>query len=283
MRALCKACPGLKSFIRPNPKGDATIDFNDPRAVLFLNKALLAHYYRIKSWDLPEGYLCPPIPGRADYIHHLADFFAKNYSKKNPPGTKLKVLDIGTGANCIYPIIGTQAYDWDFVATDIDPVAIESARSIVQANPCLKNRVHLILQQDKLDFFESVVTDRFDITLCNPPFYASMAEAQANNRRKRESIHKNKKTMSPNKFNFGGQETELCCKGGELAFIKRMAKQSVLFADKISLFTCLVSNSDHIKVIKKRLVRLGAKKIETIEMSQGQKISRFIAWSFNHC
>jgi len=280
IEALCKTYPKLKPFIRPNPKGDFTIDFSDDKAVLCLNKSLLAHHYGIINWDIPGGYLCPPIPGRADYIHHLADLLSKSYGDKIPTGPKVKVLDIGTGANCIYPIIGTQAYGWNFVATDIDPVAIESARSIIQSNACLKNKVHLILQQDRLVFFEGIVDDRFDISLCNPPFYASMAEAQSSNRRKREGISKGGKIASNNEFNFGGQQTELCCKGGELAFIKRMAKQSALFADKVSWFTSLVSKSEHIKVLKKKLAHLGAKKIEVVQMSQGQKSSRFIAWSF---
>ena len=73
MEALCKACPELRSYLKSNPKDETTIDFSDSKAVLYLNKALLAHYYQTPNWQIPEGYLCPPIPGRADYIHHIAD------------------------------------------------------------------------------------------------------------------------------------------------------------------------------------------------------------------
>ena len=41
-----------------------------------LNRAILMHHYGVKSWDIPAGYLCPPIPGRADYIHSVADLLA---------------------------------------------------------------------------------------------------------------------------------------------------------------------------------------------------------------
>jgi len=74
--ALCQAHPELQGFITLNPVGEQTIDFANPLAVKALNKALLAHFYAVKHWDIPDGFLCPPVPGRADYIHHLADLLA---------------------------------------------------------------------------------------------------------------------------------------------------------------------------------------------------------------
>jgi len=100
-----------------------------------LNQALLAQTYQIKHWMIPVGYLCPPIPGRADYIHYVADLLAG--AGKVPTGKQVGVLDIGTGANCIYPIIGSQSYGWKFLATDIDPVSVKTACLFVESNPCL--------------------------------------------------------------------------------------------------------------------------------------------------
>ena len=74
--ALCQAHPDLQGYITLNPLGEQTIDFANPQAVKALNKALLAHFYAVKHWDIPDGFLCPPVPGRADYIHHLADLLA---------------------------------------------------------------------------------------------------------------------------------------------------------------------------------------------------------------
>ena len=133
--ALCACCPELQVHLQPNPAGDQTINFSDASAVLSLNQALLAHYYQVKHWQIPSGYLCPPIPGRADYIHYLADLLARGNHGEVPLGKGVRVLDVGTGANCIYPIIGSQSYGWKFVGTDIDPVSIKTARAIVGANP----------------------------------------------------------------------------------------------------------------------------------------------------
>jgi 23S rRNA (adenine1618-N6)-methyltransferase len=277
--ALIERYPLLERYLQSNPKGDQTINFSNDKAVLFLNKALLAHYYNIKSWKIPTGYMCPPIPGRADYIHYLADLLTRN-RKKIPMGPQIKVLDIGTGSNCIYPIIGSQSYGWHFVATDIDPTSIESANAIVQANPCLTNHVTVVQQTERQAILKGIINSKFDLTLCNPPFHASMSEAKAVNKRKLKNLSKDKKSVSHAKRNFGGKQVELCCRGGEIAFLKKMARESVEFAEQVCWFTSLVSKGDNIRPLKRLLEQLGAKQIEVVPMSQGQKISRFIAWSF---
>src|SRR5688572_21763289 len=101
---LIRTSPELAVFVRPNPYGDESIDFADPAAVTALNRALLKHFYGISYWQIPPGYLCPPIPGRADYIHHVADLLATSHHGSIPHGASVAVLDIGVGANCIYPI-----------------------------------------------------------------------------------------------------------------------------------------------------------------------------------
>ena len=101
-----------------------------------LNRALLANYYGVKFWDIPEGYLCPPIPGRADYIHYIADLLAQttHVNADNTPlaGKEIHALDIGTGASAIYPIVGNsgESYGWRFTASDIDPISVNTAASI---------------------------------------------------------------------------------------------------------------------------------------------------------
>jgi len=310
LHALSKTCPELKAYLRPNPKGDNTIDFSDEMAVLCLNKALLAHYYQVENWQIPAGYLCPPIPGRADYIHYLADLLAdcrqydpndmpaKDKSGNVPTGKQVKVLDIGTGANCIYPIIGSQSYGWQFVATDIDPVSVKAATVIVQSNTCLTKLIRLQHQIDSQAILKGMITDkdRFDLTLCNPPFHASMAEAQASSQRKWQNLSKGRsgkkrdkaaykgREVAVNKgevkLNFGGQQAELWCTGGEVSFLKRMAKESMDFAEQVCWFSSLVSKEDNVRPIKKLLSQLGAHQIKVVKMSQGQKISRLIAWSF---
>jgi 23S rRNA (adenine1618-N6)-methyltransferase len=98
-----------------------------------LNKALLAHFYGVAHWDIPEGFLCPPVPGRADYLHHLADLLAEDRDGVIPQ--QATVLDIGTGANLIYPLIGAHEYHWRFTGSEIGAEAFASAQAIINANP----------------------------------------------------------------------------------------------------------------------------------------------------
>ncbi len=282
LEALCISCPALRPYLKSNPKGETTIDFSDSKAVLHLNKALLAHYYDIANWQIPEGYLCPPIPGRADYIHYIADLLTSAKHPEAPTGRNIQVLDIGTGANCIYPIIGSQSYGWKFVATDIDPVAVKVAEVIVQSNPGLRKLIKLRLQADPDAIFKGIIkpSDRFELTMCNPPFHASLAEAKAANRRKRNNLNQGKAARGDKPLNFGGQNAELWCAGGEIGFLTRMAKESVDYSRQVYYFTSLVSKRENVSPIKKLLSRLGAQKIDVINMSQGQKVSRLLVWSF---
>jgi len=282
LKALCKIVPELKEFLRLNPKGEETIDFSNSDAVLYLNKALLKHYYQVEKWNIPTGYLCPPIPGRADYIHYLADLLIRSNQDQPLDNKKVNVLDIGTGANCIYPIIGSQSYGWQFVATDIDPVSIENANTIVSDNVCLSKKIKLKLQKNKKAIFNGIILnkDRYDLTLCNPPFHSSIKEAQESNQRKLRNLGNEESKSAQSRRNFGGKNSELCCDGGEIEFLKQMVKESVNYSSQVCWFTSLVSKNENIRPLKKLLVKLGAEQIEVIKMSQGQKISRLIAWSF---
>jgi len=276
---LCKALPALAEFVFTNQYGNLSIDFSNAKGVLALNQALLKQFYNVDFWHLPEGYLCPPIPGRADYIHGLADLLAQD--GEIPTGKQTKVLDIGMGANCIYPIIGSQSYGWSFVGSDIDPVALKMASLIVKSNKNLNPFIKLRLQKESSSIFKGVInsTDKFALTMCNPPFHASMEKAQAGSARKVSNLNKGKPTQKVT-LNFAGQENELCCAGGEIAFLKQMASESVDFASQVTWFSSLVSKSENVAPIKKLLAQLGAKQVEVVKMAQGQKISRFIAWKF---
>lgn len=275
---LCLKTPELNQHLKSNPKGDQTIDFSNAKSVLCLNKALLAQFYGIQFWDLPEAYLCPPIPGRADYIHYLADLIESD--KLNKANKKVHIVDVGTGANLIYPIIGSQEYAWNFVASDIDDNAINSAKLIAEANPNLKRKIKVIHQTNKQSFFEGLITgnDYFEATMCNPPFHGSAEEAQAGSDRKWRNLKGKNHKNTP--LNFGGKNNELWCEGGERAFVRAMIKESVKFKTQVGWFTTLISKEDNLKPLQQVLSKLGAEKINIIPISQGQKVSRILAWSF---
>lgn len=269
----------LGSYIVLNKYSDQSIDFANADAVKALNTALLKEHYNIDYWQIPDGYLCPPIPGRADYIHYIADLLGNNNYGKIPRGASIKCLDIGVGANCIYPIIGNNLYSWSFTGTEIDPAAIKSANKIITSNN-LSGDIEIRQQSDLKDIFYRVIRkeERFDVTICNPPFHASLAEAQSANLRKVKNLTQNKDAQ--NKLNFGGQSNELWYEGGELKFIKQMIRQSEKFSRSCFWFTTLVSKQSNLKSIYKSLEHLNATNIETILMGQGNKKSRIVAWTF---
>ena len=277
---LIKSLPDLAVFVKKNPFGDLSIDFSDPTAVKTLNRALLKHFYGIATWDIPANYLCPPIPGRADYIHYMADLLAESNGGNVPKGKSVNGLDIGVGANCIYPIIGHQEYGWNFVGSDVDPGAIKAAKAIVSANPQLANAISCRQQNNKQHIFKGLIKpgETFDFSMCNPPFHASAAEAEAGTQRKLKNLgkHKGKETV----LNFGGQNAELWYEGGEVAFIRRMIEESTAVADQCLWFSSLVSKSANLPFIYSALQRAAVTETKTIEMAQGQKISRFVAWTF---
>ncbi len=278
---LCQATPGLKPFVTKNPRGEDTIDFSDAKAVLALNKALLAHHYGVHHWSIPDGFLCPPIPGRADYIHYAADLLASDNNGKVPVGKKVRVLDVGTGANLVYPIIGSQTYGWQFSGSEINPESYRAAAANITQNPNLVSKIKLVEQTDASSIFKGVIqpNDRFSFTMCNPPFHKSAADAAAGSQRKNRNLNKGK-AVQESTLNFGGQRSELWCEGGELAFIGNMIEQSKLFRNNVCWFTCLVSKQDHLSVVKRMLKKCKPTDVRIIDMAQGQKVSRFVAWTF---
>ncbi|MCJ8163794.1 23S rRNA (adenine(1618)-N(6))-methyltransferase RlmF [Pontibacter sp. E15-1] len=277
---LIKSCPALGPFVTVNAYNDASVNFFDPQAVKTLNKALLAHFYGVKHWDIPAGYLCPPIPGRADYIHHVADLLGSANKGMIPEGRGITCLDVGVGASCVYPIIGNREYGWSFIGADIDPVSIASSQRIIDANPTLKSSVKLRLQQNPKDIFRGMLQpgERIDLTVCNPPFHASLAEAQAGSLRKLGNLQQ-KKTAKP-VLNFGGQKAELWCAGGESRFVNDMIYQSKQFAASCLWFSTLISKQTNLKGAYNALTKAGAADVRTIPMAHGNKISRIVAWTF---
>jgi 23S rRNA (adenine1618-N6)-methyltransferase len=303
---LIKKLPALKKYVFKNKYQNLTIDFADAQAVKTLNFALLKNFYHIEQWDIPSGYLCPPIPGRVDYIHYLADLLTET----SPLAlANVSVLDIGSGASCIYPILGSQAYQWSFTASDIDPISVQVAQQNIESNKTLSSNIQCRLQPNAKHYFKNIIQadEYYELTLCNPPFHSSLEEATQGSKRKWKNLGKevsDKSTaknttrstdksadISPRQpmsvkssehinLNFGGQKAELWCQGGELTFIKFMIKESKLYQKQVLWFTCLVSKKDNLSALELALKKAKASQVKIVNMAQGQKVSRFIAWTF---
>lgn len=264
-KGLQQVFPPLSSFVIPNPRGKLTIDFALPKAVLALNKALLHKEYGISGWTLPAGYLCPAIPSRADYIHHLNDLL--------PEKKVIRGLDVGTGANAIYVLLGHVMNGWEMVGCDSNAASV----AIAQQNTCSYNGIEIRHQTNKSNLYKGIISagEYFDFTMCNPPFYASRDEAVKTKQAKQR--HLNIPTNAQR--NFAGQANELWCNGGEALFIKRLIKESVQFSNQVGWFTTLVSRKQNLKNIIKQLDKIKAT-YQVIAMEQGKKKSRLVAWKY---
>lgn len=297
-KQLTKSCRELEMFLVINQYGDLSLDFADPKAVKMLNKALLNHFYGISNWEIPGNYLCPPIPGRADYLHHIADLLSTSNGGEIPRGESIRILDIGVGANCIYPLIGHCEYGWHFVGADVDSTALSFAKKIVESNEKLSDAIEFRLQTNPSHIFKGLLQgkDLFDISMCNPPFHTSLAEAREGSLRKWKNLGRGAAQVNDRSrgkegvpilnrdrapiLNFGGQPAELWYPGGEGAFVCRMIEESVMFPLKVLWFSTLISKAATLPSIYSALKKVGATESKTIEMAQGQKKSRIVVWTF---
>jgi 23S rRNA (adenine1618-N6)-methyltransferase len=222
MEKLAKIHPKLQPFLRaghPASKAKSaqsshnrrpaniTIDFSDPLAVRALNAALLSADYGVSQWDdiVPASSLCPPVPGRADYIHTIADVLWQSATSSSdddatvisptiPKGPSIRGLDVGTGATLIYPLIGTQTYGWSFIASDVDAISIQSASQIAAANGLLDDgRIDIRTQENTRHTLRGILSkdEKIDFVMCNPPFYESAEAYQKENDRKVRNLAAN--------------------------------------------------------------------------------------------
>ena len=291
MQALAQALPELAPFIIHNKYDRLTINFSDTKAVKLLNKALLKLEYGLHDWDIPDGYLCPPIPGRVDYLYYLQDYLAQHhyFSVEQKAPKVVSALDIGTGANLIYPLLANRVFNWNMVASDIDDGALMSAQENINKNTALDMAINLRKQNSSKHIFKGVIQkdDFFHVTICNPPFHESQQAALEGSVRKNKNLNRNKQKRASNvkaisqsdQLNFSGQSNELWCEGGEKRFIKNMISESKMFSTQVGCFTCLVSKKETLAPIIQALKKASAQ-FDVIEMSQGNKVSRFIAWHF---
>ncbi|MFJ4195566.1 23S rRNA (adenine(1618)-N(6))-methyltransferase RlmF [Pseudomonas sp. NPDC089534] len=279
--ALIKSTPELAKFVIINPYGKESIDFASPDAVRVFNRALLKAFYGIAHWDIPADFLCPPVPGRADYVHFLADLLAEGNDGTIPRGASVKVLDVGVGANCIYPLIGHSDYRWHFTGSDINATALGAARAIIQANGLAK-AIQVRPQANPKHILTGLLAadERFELTMCNPPFHASIEEATRGSSRKWRALGKADPKRKLPVLNFGGQAAELWCEGGEARFVTQLVSESAQVAQQVLWFSTLVSKASNLPAMQAALNKAGALQSRVVEMGQGQKQSRFVAWTF---
>jgi len=274
---LVQLQPALAAYLKTTPDGRETLNFAEPAAVTLLNTALLQWQFGLVHYHVPPGYLCPAVPGRLDYLLYLQDLLTASFQGKKVPAAAVQLLDIGCGANLIYSILAAKALRWQAIGSDIDATALQNAATLIEQNG-LQRQLSLRQQANPQAIFHGVIQkgDYLDLTLCNPPFHDSPDAAAAGSARKQRNLGLD--SAAP--LNFAGQANELWCVGGEPAFLRRMLAESKDFAHQVYWFSTLVSKQQHLAKLQQQLQQLEATQVQVIEMSQGNKQSRILAWSF---
>ena len=136
------------------------------------------------------------------------------------------------------------------------------------------------MQKNSKDVFHGIISkeDKIELIICNPPFHASIEDAQKGTRRKIKNLS-GKKVKTP-ELNFAGISNELICEGGEYQFIQNMIRESKKFSKNCYWFSTLVSKQSNLKGIYKLLENIEANQIKRIPMGTGNKSSRIVAWTF---
>lgn len=297
---LASLYPSFQPFVQYSHTGYPTIDWTDFNATRELTRVLLHHDHSL-NWWIPDGQLCPTVPNRSNYIHWLQDLLLSNIIPNTiSSGSKVRGFDIGTGANCIYPLLGASLLGWSFVGSDVTDVAIECAESNVNSNPHISELIEIRRVQsnsttscDKIDLCDTEVEplpilpldlnlrenknyhgppilvgvvkddEKFDFCMCNPPFFESLEEGGLNP-----------------KTSCGGTSEEMVCPGGEKAFITRIIEDSTQLKQHFRWFTSMIGRKSNLKYLRSKLWEVGVTVVKTTEFVQGRTSRWGLAWSF---
>ncbi|KAJ3477454.1 hypothetical protein NLG97_g8835 [Lecanicillium saksenae] len=246
------------------------LDFKDPKAVMQLSKALLKHDFSL-SLELPDNRLCPPIPNRHNYILWLKDLL--DSTTYNASGGKLVGIDIGTGASCIYPMLGCIQRPWSFIAADIDDESLSWARKNIENNH-LQNRIQLVKSEPNgpiIPIQTAVNEEDLAFVMTNPPFYRSTEEMDE--RAAEKSL--------PPLTACTGAPVEMVTEGGEVAFVGRILDQSLELRGRIQWYTAMFGFLSSVTALVQRLRDNDIGNYAVTEFVQGKKTKRWaVAWSF---
>ncbi|KAI6776817.1 hypothetical protein HG530_000762 [Fusarium avenaceum] len=243
--------------------------FNDPECVMQLTKTLLKLDFGLQL-ELPDDRLCPPVTNRHNYLLWLKGLLdSTSYEKQ---GRQIVGLDIGTGASCIYPLLGCTERDWKFIATDIDSKSLEYARKNVSLNK-LEHRIHVMERKpsDTVIPLDDLGIDNIAFTMSNPPFYKSEAELVASAKQK----------SRPPFTACTGAKVEMVTVGGEVAFVDRVLKESLVLRERAQWYTSMFGFLTSLIEFVDKLREHNIDNYAVTEFVQGNKTRRWaIAWSF---
>lgn len=261
-RELLVADSNLKRFMNIDEFGTVSTDFSTREATLALTRATLKLYFSL-TFTLPAGHLIPVIPGRVQYLR-----WATSLLPKCTENETISVLDIGCGPSAIYDLLGARLYPkWKFLGTDTDAQAVALARGLVISNG-LKSRVKIKRTNPTASLLDTTIWEGSDapqLTVCNPPFFES-TEAEL------EEVE----TVEP-----AGTESQMGTKGGEVEFLKRMARDSVSVAHT-GVFTSLIGLGADVEKVKEYLTsdEVRARNVVSVRLNAGKTNRWAVGWRF---
>ncbi|XP_021602334.1 RNA N6-adenosine-methyltransferase mettl16 isoform X2 [Manihot esculenta] len=306
---LASLYPSFKPFVFYSPDGRPRIDWTDFNSTRELTRVLLLHDHGL-NWWIPDGQLCPTVPNRLNYIHWIEDLLSDTISKNNKNGDIVRGFDIGTGANCIYPLLGASLLGWSFVGSDVTDVALEWAERNVKNNPHISelvevrkvtdcqetlsiedpNNAESVNGKNRTDMNGSLV-DSGSFTLPvdayknyhGPPILVGVVRDNEKfdfcmcNPPFFETMEE--AGLNP-KTSCGGTPMEMVCPGGEKAFISTIIEDSVVLKESFRWFTSMVGRKANLKFLISKLRDVGVTVVKTTEFVQGQTCRWGLAWSF---
>ena len=265
---LIKEFPELKKYIlkqNEDNEEEFQFDWSNNELSLLMDKSILNYYFNIKYYDIPKGFLIPPIPSRINYINLINSIITKlinDMDIKNIIG-----IDIGTGANIIYPILGYSIYKWKFICTEINKEAYNNAKLILQKNN-LENNINIIKQNNKDNIFISILNreNKYIFSMCNPPYYNYENEIKLEDKKR------------DNEYNFD----EIYYKNGEYGFFQRYFEESICYKNNVFLYTILIGKKINAENIYDKLSSYNdiIKIYNMQKILTGNNVRYIIYWSF---
>ncbi|KAF7239169.1 RNA N6-adenosine-methyltransferase METTL16 [Varanus komodoensis] len=268
---LASKYPEFKKHVQINLSGRVSVNFKDPEAVRALTCTLLKEDFGLQI-DIPLERLIPTVPLRLNYIHWVEDLIAQQDAATK--GSVICGIDIGTGASCIYPLLGATLNGWYFIATEVDDVCFSYAKKNVEQNN-LSDLIKVVKVPQKtllLDALEEESEVIYDFCMCNPPFFANQLEAKGVNSR-------NPRRPPPSSVNTGGI-TEIMAEGGELEFVKRIIHDSLQLKKRLRWYSCMLGKKCSLAPLKEELRIHRVPKVTYTEFCQGRTMRWALAWSF---
>ncbi|KAG2458891.1 RNA N6-adenosine-methyltransferase mettl16 isoform X2 [Polypterus senegalus] len=262
---LASKYPEFQQHVHTSLTGRVGLNFRDPEAVRALTCTLLKEDFGL-TIEIPLERLIPTVPLRLNYIHWVEDLVGRQ--------TPCRGIDIGTGASCIYPLLGATMNGWYFLATEVDNICFNYAKKNVEQNN-LSDLIKVVKVPQKTLLMDALKEESgivYDFCMCNPPFFANQMEAKGVNSR-------NARRPPPSSVNTGGV-TEIMAEGGELEFVKRIIHDSLQLKKRLRWYSCMLGKKCSLTPLKEELRKQGVPKVTHTEFCQGRTMRWALAWSY---